>query len=186
MTGYRVRAEGGTGPRLERALAQHLRGILHAHEGRYEEAEAAFLRAAEAEPKMAGSYVELGLVYACRGEYREMVEALKRAVKIGRGGVRVYLGGRPLGDIAGDAAAGAEDGRRGVLLPVTATAHLTEGRDVEAAVMLEQSLGKKSGDRPLVIALLALAYLLRGEKIEADGAGVRRVAAPTKGDASVG
>jgi tetratricopeptide (TPR) repeat protein len=62
------------------SLSLHLLGILRAHEGRYEEAGEAFLRAVEAEPEMVGSYVELGLVYACRGEYEKMIEALRQAV----------------------------------------------------------------------------------------------------------
>jgi tetratricopeptide (TPR) repeat protein len=53
---------------ISSALSEHLYGILCAHEGRYDEAEEAFLSAVEAEPELAGSYVELGLVYACRGE----------------------------------------------------------------------------------------------------------------------
>jgi tetratricopeptide (TPR) repeat protein len=53
------------------ALRLHLLGILRAHEGRYEEAEAAFRKAVEAGPEMVGSYVELRLVYACRGDYPE-------------------------------------------------------------------------------------------------------------------
>ena len=56
---------GGEG---EGRAALHLPGILRAHEGRYGEAEAAFLRVAEAEPQTAGLYVKLGMVYACRGE----------------------------------------------------------------------------------------------------------------------
>jgi tetratricopeptide (TPR) repeat protein len=80
------------------ALSQHLLGILYAHEGRYEEAASAFLRAVEVDPEMAGSFVELGLVYARRGDYPKMTEALTRAVEIGTGGVRAYLGERPLGD----------------------------------------------------------------------------------------
>jgi hypothetical protein len=80
-------------------LGLHLLGILCAHEGRYEEAEAAFLRAVEADAELAGSYVELGFVYACRSKYVRMVEALRRAVGVGAGGVRAYLGGHPLGEI---------------------------------------------------------------------------------------
>lgn len=68
---------------LKGALSLHLQGILHGYEGRCEEAEAAFLQAVEAEPEMVGSYVELGLVYACRKEYARMVEALRRAVDVG-------------------------------------------------------------------------------------------------------
>jgi hypothetical protein len=44
-------------------------GILCAHDGRYDEAEAAFLRAVGADPELVGSYVELGLVYACCGKW---------------------------------------------------------------------------------------------------------------------
>jgi len=50
------------------ALSLHLTGILRADEGQYEEAAEAFLRAAEAEPQTAGSYVKPGVVYARRGE----------------------------------------------------------------------------------------------------------------------
>jgi tetratricopeptide (TPR) repeat protein len=83
---------------IGRALTEHLLGIIHAHEGRYEEAEEAFLRAVKANPEMAGSLVELGLVYAARGDYPKIAEALARAVEVGAGGVRAYLGERPLGD----------------------------------------------------------------------------------------
>jgi hypothetical protein len=58
---------------MSSALSEHLLGILCAHKGRYYVAEQAFLNAVEAEPEMVGSYIELGLVYACRGEYGEMV-----------------------------------------------------------------------------------------------------------------
>lgn len=53
-------------------LALHLPGVLHAFEGQYEEAGEAFLRAVEAKLEMVGSYVELGLVYACRREYQKI------------------------------------------------------------------------------------------------------------------
>lgn len=82
-------------------LALHLLGILRAHEGRYDEAEEAFLGAVEAEFEMVGSYVELGLVYACHGEYRRMTEALRQSVEAGPSGVRAYFGRQPLGDLAG-------------------------------------------------------------------------------------
>jgi hypothetical protein len=80
----------GKGPEATSPLALHLLGILRAHEGRYEEAGEAFLRAINADPEMVGSYVELGLVYACRGEYGKMIEALRQAVEVGPGGVRAY------------------------------------------------------------------------------------------------
>jgi hypothetical protein len=88
--------KGATSP-----LALHLLGILCVHKGRYEEAEEAFLGAIEADPEMVGSYIELGLVYACRGEYPKMVEVLRQAVEAGSGGVRAYLGRQPLGDLTG-------------------------------------------------------------------------------------
>jgi hypothetical protein len=140
---------------------------------------------------MAGSYVELGLVYACRGEYPKMVEVLRQAVEAGSGGVRAYLGGQPLGDLAGAPEPGSyghtQRGGEGksdtVTLLVAAMSYLTEGRDEEAARMLEQSLeGKPTGPPPLV-ALLALTYLLRDEEVEADEAGIRRAAATTEGRA---
>jgi tetratricopeptide (TPR) repeat protein len=168
------------------ALSQHLLGILYAHEGRYEEAAGAFLGALEADPEMIGSYVELGLVYACLGDYPKMVEALKRAVEIGTGGVRAYLGERPLGDIpaapAPDVRARASTDPEGESAPAAiaeAMTHLALGRDEEAAVILEHDLGNKPGRPPAVVALLALAYLLRGEGVEADEAGVRHAAAAT-------
>jgi tetratricopeptide (TPR) repeat protein len=171
---------------LTDALTLHLLGICHAHEGRYEEAAGAFLRAIEAEPQMAGSYVELGLVYACWGDYVRMVQALGRAGDIGSGAVRAYLGERPLGDISTGpspgmpghgshpARAGLEDGP-----PVVAAAisHLAAGRDEEAARELERESVRESGSAPAT-ALLALSYLLRGESVEADSHGVRLVPAP--------
>lgn len=171
--------EGATSP-----LALHLLGILCAHEGRYDEAEEAFLRAVGADPEMAGSYVELGLVYACRGEYPKMVEALRQAVEAGSGGVRAYLGRQPLGDVAGAPEPGSYGhtrqgggGKSDIVTPlVTAMSYLAEGRDEEAVRMLEQALvGKPAGPPPLV-ALLALTYLLRGESVEANEAGIRRAA----------
>lgn len=179
-------AEAASGP-----LALHLLGILHAHEGRYDEAEEAFLGAVEADPEMVGSYVELGLVYACRGEYRKMVEVLRQAVEAGSAGVRAYLGRQPLGDLAGAPEPGSYghtrqggEGESDVIAPlVTAMSYLAEGRDEEAARMLEWALeGEPAGPPPLV-ALLALTYLLRGEGVEADEAGIRRVAAAAEGRA---
>lgn len=183
-------AAGEIGDRIEAMsspLTLHLFGILCAHEGRYEEAEDAFLRAVESDPKMAGSYVELGLVYACRGEYPKMVEALRQAVAVGPGGVRAYLGERPFGDLTaaagapdapGQAAPDAEGVGVGVALLLTsATSHLAQGRDDEAVVILEHELGNKASRPPEVVALLALTYLLRGEGMEADEGGIRR--APT-------
>jgi tetratricopeptide (TPR) repeat protein len=178
--------KGATSP-----LALHLLGILCAHEGRYDEAEEAFLGAVGADPEMAGSYVELGLVYACRGEYPKMVEAIRQAVEAGSGGVRAYLGGQPLGDVAGAPKPGSYGhtgqgggGKSDVVTPlVTVMSYLAEGHDEEAARMLEQALeGKLTGPPPLV-ALLALTYLLRGEGVEADEAGIRRVATAAEGRA---
>lgn len=178
--------EGATSP-----MALHLLGLLRAHEGRYEEAEEAFLGAIAADPEMAGSYVELGLVYACRGEYTKMVEALGQAVESGSGGVRAYLGRQPLGDLAGAPETGSYGrtrqgggGKSDAVTPlVAAMSYLAEGRDEEAAGMLEQALeGKPAGPPPLV-ALLALTYLLRGESVEADGDGIRRAAAAAGGRA---
>jgi tetratricopeptide (TPR) repeat protein len=173
------------------ALGQHLSGILHAHEGRYEGAIEAFRRAIEMDPEMAGSYVELGLIYACRRQYPKMVEALRQAVEAGPGGVRAYLGRQPLGDVAdtpepgsyGHTRRGGESQSDAMTPLAAAMSYLAEGRDEEAARMLEQSLeGKTTGPPPLV-ALLALTYLLRGEGVEADDAGIRRVAAEAGGRA---
>ncbi len=177
-------AEVTSGP-----LALHLLGILRAHEGRYEEAEEAFIGAVKAEPKMVGSYVELGLVYASRGEYRKMVEVLRQSVEAGSGGVRAYLGKQPLGDPASAPELGSYGhtrqcggGKRDVVTTlVAAMSYLAQGHDEEAARMLERALeGRPAGPPPLV-ALLALTYLLRGEGVEADEAGIRRAAAAAEG-----
>ena len=179
-------AEAASGP-----LALHLLGILRAHEGRYDEAEEALLAAVEAEPEMVGSYVELGLVYACCGEYGKMVEVLRQAVEAGSGGVRAYLGSRPLGDLAGAPETGTSGHtRRGgggqsddVTPLVAAMSSLAEGRDEEAARLLERALEGKPASPPPLVALLALTYLLRGEGVEPDAAGIRRVAAAAEGRA---
>ena len=164
------------------ALTEHLLGIIHVHEGRYEEAEEAFLRAVKVDPEMAGSLVELGLVYAACGDYPKMAEALTRAVEVG--GVRAYLGERPLGDVpvapAPDVGVRVSTDPEGEAVPAVITSamtHLAEGRDEEATVILEHELGNKPGRPPAVVALLALTYLLRGEGVEADEAGIRRAAA---------
>jgi Flp pilus assembly protein TadD len=171
-------------------LALHLLGILRAHEGRYEEAEDAFLRAIEAEPEMVGSYVELGLVYACRGEFRKMIEALRQAVEVGPGGVRAYLDERPLGDLIAAWAPDEAEHASAVAGGDSESAHpplasamslLAGGRDGEATAVLEQALEGKPEAPPAVAALLALTYLLRGERVEADDAGVRRVPADEGG-----
>lgn len=128
---------------------------------------------------MAGSYVELWLVYACRSEYRKMVEALRTAVAAS--GVRAYLGERPLGEIPVDAAANTKAIGGGMPVLVTAMAHLAEGRDAKAADMLKQSLENQPGSLPLLVALLALTYRLKGEDVEADGPGVRRVTVVAEG-----
>jgi tetratricopeptide (TPR) repeat protein len=171
-------------------LSLHLLGILCAHEGRYEEAGEAFLRAIEAEPEMVGSYVELRLVYACRGEYPKMVKALRQAVEVGPGGVRAYLDERPLGDLTAartpaepeQASAGAGGDSESVHPPLaSAMTLLAEGRDGEAAAELEQALEGKPEAPPAVVMLLTLTYLLRGERVEADDAGVRRVPSAAEG-----
>lgn len=159
-------AEGGMRPQIARALAQHLWGIFHAYEGRYDEAAAAFEQAVELEPEMTCSYVELGMVYACRGDYARMVEALGRAVGIGLSAVRAYLGEQPLGDIS-----------TGPSVVAAAISHLAAGRDEEAARELERESARESGSAPATV-MLTLSYLLRGESVEADGQGVRRVPAP--------
>jgi Flp pilus assembly protein TadD len=173
-------------------LALHLLGILCAHEGRYHEAEGAFLRAAEAEPKMVGSYVELGLVYACRGEYGKISEALRQAVEAGPGGVRAYLDEQPLGDLIAarapddpDPATAGAGGDSETAHPPLASAMLllAEGRDGEATAVLKQALEGKPEAPPAMAALLALTYLLRGERVEADDDGVRRVPADAGGRA---
>lgn len=173
------------------ALGRHLSGILHAHEGRYEEAEEAFRRAIEMDPEMVGSYVELGLVYACRRQYPKMVEALRQAVEVGPGGVRAYLGRQPLGHVA-DAPEPAsyghtrrgEEGKSDAVIPLAAAmSYLAEGRDDEAAGVLEQAIDGKPTSPPPLVALLALTYLLRGEGVEADEAGIRRAAADVGGRA---
>ena len=172
-------------------LGLHLLGILCAHEGRYDEAEEAFLRAVGADPEMAGSYVELGLIYACRGEYTKMVEVLTRAVESGSGGVRSYLGRQPLGDLAGAPGPGSyrhtrqgDGDKSDAVTPlVAAMSYLAEGRDEEAARMLEQALEGKPAGPPPLMALLALTYLLGGESVEADGDGIRRAAAAAEGRA---
>jgi tetratricopeptide (TPR) repeat protein len=185
----------GEGLKATSPLALHLLGILCAHEGRYYEAEDAFLRAVEAEPEMVGSYVELGLVYACRGEYGKMIEALRQAVEVGPGGVRGYLDERPLSDLTAarvpgepkNASAGAGAGSESVRLPTaSAMSLLAGGRDGEAAAVLEQALEGKPETPPAVAALLALTYMLRGERVEADDAGVRRVPADAGGRAGDG
>jgi tetratricopeptide (TPR) repeat protein len=171
-------AEATSGP-----LVLHLLGILHAYEGRYDEAEEAFLGAVEIEPEMVGSYVELGLVYACRSEYRRMAAALRQAVAIGPTGVRAYLGQRPLGDLPGDAAAGTNADGGDVASIGTAAAYIADGRDAEAAVMLEETLRDKPGGPPPAVALLALTRLLRGDHVEADEASVRRAPVAAEGQA---
>jgi tetratricopeptide (TPR) repeat protein len=187
-----VSAAGEIGEGMKGAkspLALHLLGILCAHGGRYDEAEEAFLRAVGADPEMAGSYVELGLVYACRGEYSKMVEVLRQAVEAGSGGVRAYLGSQPLGDIAGAPEPGSYGhtrqgggGKSDVVTPlVTVMSYLAEGRDEEAVSMLEQALEGKPASPPPLVTLLALTYLLRGDGVEADEAGIRRVVAAAEG-----
>jgi tetratricopeptide (TPR) repeat protein len=179
-------AEATSGP-----LALHLLGILRAHEGRYDEAEEAFLGAVEAESELVGSYVELGLVYACRGEYGKMVEVLKQSVEAGAGGVRVYLSKQPLGDLTSAPEPGSYEHTRQcggdnseVVTPlVAAMSYLAEGSDEEAARMLEQALGDEPTGPPPLVALLALTYMLRGESLEADEAGIRRAAATAEGRA---
>jgi tetratricopeptide (TPR) repeat protein len=173
--------------RLTSALSLHLRGILHAHEGRYEEAEAAFLGAVQADPEMAGSYVELGMVYACRKQYSMMVEALWQAVGISPSAVRAYLGERPLGDIAPEPATDARrsasgavagEGEDALSLIALAMSHLAAGRDDRAAGVLEPMLERQPGCPPEAVALLALSCLLRGESVEVTGEGIRRGMAP--------
>src|ERR1700755_416433 len=141
------------------ALTQHLLGILYAHEGRYEEAAGVFLRAVEADPEMAGSDVGLGLASACCGDSPKMAEALTKALEIGTGGVRAYLGERPLGDApippATDVRARASTDPEGEAAPAAiaeAMTNLALGRDEEAAVVLEHELENKPDHPPAVVA----------------------------------
>lgn len=66
--------------------------------------------------------------------------------------------------------AGAELAEQGV-------AEMAPGRDGQAVDFLERAL-RLDPSRNDVTALPALAYLLRGDDLAADGDGVRRVAAP--------
>jgi hypothetical protein len=50
-------------------------------------------------------------------------------------------------------------------------------------VILEHELDNKPGRSPAVVTLLALTYLLRGEGVGADEAGIRRAAATVEGRA---
>lgn len=169
-------AEATLGP-----LALHLLGILRAHEGRYDEAEEALLGAVKAGPEMAGSYVELGLVYACRGEYVKMAEALGKAVEVGGGGARAYLGEQPLGDapdtLMNTAASGhAEPAHSAAAAAIT---YLAQGRDREAAAMLKEGLRAREERPPVLVTLLALTYLLSGEAVDVDEDGSVRTATPS-------
>ncbi len=169
------------------ALGQHLLGILRAHEGRYGEAEAAFRAAVEANPEMVGSYIELGLVHACQGDYRRMLDSLRRAVGVGPGAVRGYLGQQPLGDLRAEphggepgGAAGGNEAESPAALPDIAMAmtDMAAGRDDEAVWRLELSPVGRGRETPPVVTLLTLAYLLRGDRLVADEDRIRRVRAP--------
>lgn len=170
------------------ALGLHLLGILHAHEGSYEKAEAAFRAAVEVDPEMVGSYVELGLVYACRGDYRRMLNALRRAVAVGPGTVRAYLGKQPLGNLPaeghggeqGQAADGKEAHSPAALSAIAlAMSDMAAGRDDEAVGRLELVPVGRGRETPPVVTLLTLAYLLRGDRLVADGEGISsRAGAP--------
>jgi hypothetical protein len=103
-----------------------------------------------------------------------MAEALRQAVAVSRGGLRAYLGERPLGDVPAGVAAGTTANDNDVGSVVTAMAHMADGRDVEAAVVREEATEAKSSSSPLAVALLALTYLLLSEGMEADDSGVRR------------
>ena len=163
------------------ALTKHLLGILYAHEGRYEEAGEAFLRAIGEEPEIVGSYVELGLVYARRGEYRKMAEALRKAVEIGERGVRAYLDEQPLGGAPGALSGAAACGQAEAVHSSAAAAmtYLARGRDDEAAAMLEEGLRSRESRPPVLVALLALTHLLSGEAVDVDEGGSVRTAAPS-------
>lgn len=168
------------------ALGLHLLGILHAHEGRYGEAEAAFRKAVEADPEMVGSYVELGLVHVCQGDNRRMLDALRRAVGVGPGAVRAYLGEQPLGDLRAEPHEGEPCGAAGneAQSPATLSAialamsDMAAGRDDEAVGRLELvPVGMERGTPP-VVTLLTLAYLLRGDRLVADEDCISRAGAP--------
>lgn len=82
--------------------------------------------------------MEIGLIHASRGEYGKMAGALGKAVKVGGGGLRAYLGEPLLGD-ALDALTGATAAdRRGDRTFICRRSHgvLGTGRDRKAAVML--------------------------------------------------
>jgi hypothetical protein len=130
---------------------------------------------------------ELGLVYACQKDYARMVEALRRAVGVGAGGVRAYLGERPLGDVAPAPAADAHrnvpetgmgEGEDAPSLVALTISHLAAGRYGEAAGVLGPMLGWQPECPPAAVALLALTYLLRGEEGEVIGDGIRHGTVP--------
>ncbi len=169
------------------ALGLHLPGILRAHEGRYGEAEAAFRKAVEVDPEMVGSYVELGLVHVCRGDHRRMLDSLRRAIGVGPGAVRGYLGQQPLGDLRAEphggepgATAGGNEAQSPAALPDIAMAmtDMAAGRDDEAVWRLELVPEGRGRETPPVVTLLTLAYLLRGDRLVADEDCISRVRAP--------
>ncbi len=170
------------------ALGLHLPGILHAHEGRYGEAEAAFRKAVEVDPEMVGSYVELGLVHVCQVDYRRMLDSLRRAVGVRPGAVRAYLDKQPSGDLRaephggepGPAAGGNESESPAALSAMTlAMTDVAAGRDDEAVGRLELVPVGRGRETPPVVTLLTLAYLLWGDRLVADEDCISRERAPT-------
>ena len=183
------------GRRDEReAWARYLMGLLLSDNCSYERAEELLRDALDYMPELAAARVELGVVYCGLGRYEEMLEEFREAIRLDVRAVREAVRDEPKE---------LEELRRVLYPPREATppprrdnsrlipthvyaasalaeqgvAEMAAGRDVKAVDFLERAL-QLDPSRNDVTALLALAYLLRGDELVADDDGVRPVATP--------
>jgi tetratricopeptide (TPR) repeat protein len=184
-----------SGGRDEReARARYLIGLLLSDRCSYERAEALLRDALDYMPELAAARVELGVVYCGLGRYEEMLEEFREAIRLDVRAVREAVWEEPKE---------LEELRRVLYPPREATppprrdhsrlipthvyaasalaeqgvAEMAAGRDGQAVDFLERALRLDPSPND-VTALLALAYLLRGDDLVADDDGVRPVAAP--------
>jgi Tfp pilus assembly protein PilF len=64
------------------AEVHNIAGLLHSYEGRFEQAEAAYLRSIEIRPRNGGAYRRLGMAYLERNDDPKALAALRRAVEL--------------------------------------------------------------------------------------------------------
>lgn len=174
------------------AWASYLIGLLLSDRCSYELAESLLRDALDHTPELVAARVELGVVYCGLGQYEEMLEEFREAIRLDVGAVRAAVREEPkeleeLWKILYPPREATPLPRRdnsrlipphvyeGAALAEQGVEEMAAGRDDQAVDFLERAL-RLDPTRNDVTALLALAYLLRGDDVVADDEGVRPVA----------